>query len=40
MPAELRRSPYSGDHICVAMRAANQYGTSAWTQSLCFDTPY
>ncbi|MFF2147717.1 serine/threonine-protein kinase [Kitasatospora sp. NPDC058190] len=32
--------PYSGDHICLTMRAANQYGASAWTQTGCFDTPY
>ncbi|WP_051966715.1 serine/threonine-protein kinase [Kitasatospora mediocidica] len=32
--------PVSGDHICVALRAANQHGASAWTQTYCFDTPY
>ncbi|MDH6142199.1 serine/threonine protein kinase [Kitasatospora sp. GP30] len=32
--------PYSGDHICLTMRAANQYGASAWTQTGCFDVPY
>ncbi|MER5863442.1 serine/threonine-protein kinase [Kitasatospora sp. NPDC002040] len=32
--------PYSGDHVCIALRAANQYGASAWTESYCFDTPY
>ena len=32
--------PFSGDHVCIALRAANQYGASPWTQSYCFDTPY
>ncbi|WP_051943264.1 serine/threonine-protein kinase [Streptacidiphilus rugosus] len=32
--------PASGDKVCVALRAANQYGASAWTQTYCFDTPY
>ncbi|MBB4951866.1 serine/threonine protein kinase [Kitasatospora gansuensis] len=32
--------PYSGDHVCIALRAANQYGASAWTETYCFDTPY
>ncbi|AUG79422.1 serine/threonine protein kinase [Kitasatospora sp. MMS16-BH015] len=35
------QGPYSGDHVCIALRAANQYGTSAWTTpTTCFDTPY
>jgi hypothetical protein len=33
-------SPSSGDHICVTMRAVNQYGASPWQQTSCFDTPY
>ncbi|GAA2149779.1 hypothetical protein GCM10009760_43320 [Kitasatospora kazusensis] len=32
--------PVSGDHVCIALRAANQYGVSAWTPFPCFDTPY
>ncbi|WP_441250527.1 serine/threonine-protein kinase [Kitasatospora sp. McL0602] len=32
--------PISGDRICVALRAANQYGPSAWTETYCVDTPY
>ncbi len=32
--------PYSGDNICVSVRAANAYGASAWTPSYCGTTPY
>ena len=32
--------PYSGDDICVSVRAANAYGASAWTPSYCGTTPY
>ena len=32
--------PYSGDNICVSVRAANSYGASAWTASYCGAVPY
>lgn len=32
--------PYSGDEICVAVRAANQYGASAWAETWCGTVPY
>ncbi|MCZ4096977.1 protein kinase [Streptomyces sp. So13.3] len=32
--------PFSGDEICVAVRAANQYGASAWAQTWCGTVPY
>ncbi|WP_405021222.1 serine/threonine protein kinase [Kitasatospora sp. NBC_00070] len=32
--------PFSGDHVCIAVRAANQYGASAWSERYCFDVPY
>ncbi|MDJ0345660.1 serine/threonine-protein kinase [Streptomyces sp. H10-C2] len=32
--------PYSGDEICVAVRAANKYGASAWAQTWCGTVPY
>ena len=34
------QSPYSGDEICVAVRAANKYGASAWAQTWCGTVPY
>ncbi|MCX3062200.1 protein kinase domain-containing protein [Streptomyces beihaiensis] len=32
--------PYSGDKICVSVRAANKYGASAWAQTWCDTVPY
>ncbi|MFG3282283.1 protein kinase [Streptomyces sp. NPDC048111] len=32
--------PYSGDEICVAVRAANAYGPSAWAETWCGTVPY
>ncbi|MFD9636720.1 serine/threonine protein kinase, partial [Streptomyces violascens] len=32
--------PYSGDEICVAVRAANKYGASAWAETWCGTVPY
>jgi hypothetical protein len=32
--------PYSGDKICVKVRAANTYGPSAWAQTWCNTVPY
>ncbi|MGW1023897.1 protein kinase domain-containing protein [Streptomyces sp. NPDC002577] len=32
--------PYSGDKICVTVRAANKYGASAWAQTWCDTVPY
>ncbi|WP_328308353.1 serine/threonine protein kinase [Streptomyces sp. NBC_00442] len=32
--------PFSGDEICVAVRAANKYGPSAWAQTWCGTVPY
>ncbi|WP_406492385.1 protein kinase [Streptomyces sp. NBC_00846] len=32
--------PYSGDKICVTVRAANKYGASAWAETLCDTVPY
>lgn len=32
--------PFSGDEICVSVRAANQYGASAWAQTWCGTVPY
>jgi eukaryotic-like serine/threonine-protein kinase len=32
--------PFSGDRICVAVRAANKYGASAWAQTWCGVVPY
>ncbi|MFI1092328.1 protein kinase [Streptomyces sp. NPDC020917] len=34
------QDPYSGDEICVAVRAANKYGASAWAQTWCGSVPY
>ncbi|MFD8777860.1 protein kinase [Streptomyces sp. NPDC059916] len=32
--------PYSGDEICVSVRAANKYGASAWAETWCTTVPY
>ncbi|MGW2817466.1 serine/threonine protein kinase [Streptomyces sp. NPDC001415] len=32
--------PFSGDEICVTMRAANKYGASAWAETWCGTVPY
>ncbi|MCX5386379.1 serine/threonine-protein kinase [Streptomyces sp. NBC_00083] len=32
--------PYSGDEICVTVRAANKYGASAWAKTTCDTVPY
>ncbi|MFI2202903.1 protein kinase [Streptomyces sp. NPDC020192] len=32
--------PYSGDKICITVRAANTYGASAWAQTWCNTVPY
>ncbi|MDR3082548.1 MAG: protein kinase [Streptomyces sp.] len=32
--------PYSGDKICISVRAANKYGTSAWAETWCNTVPY
>ncbi|MFI6084958.1 hypothetical protein ACIBBB_28985 [Streptomyces sp. NPDC051217] len=34
------KGPYSGDEICVTVRAANSYGASAWAETLCESVPY
>ena len=34
------QGPYSGDEICVAVRAANTYGASAWAKTWCGTVPY
>ncbi|MFB7217622.1 protein kinase [Streptomyces sp. NPDC056227] len=34
------KGPYSGDEICVTVRAANKYGASAWAETLCDTVPY
>ncbi|MFE7712773.1 protein kinase [Streptomyces sp. NPDC057486] len=34
------KGPYSGDEICVTVRAANEYGASAWAETLCDTVPY
>ncbi|GAA3485851.1 serine/threonine-protein kinase [Streptomyces yanii] len=34
------KGPYSGDEICVTVRAANTYGASAWAETLCDTVPY
>ncbi|WP_268240635.1 hypothetical protein [Streptomyces camponoticapitis] len=34
------KGPYSGDEVCVTVRAANAYGASAWAESLCESVPY
>ncbi|MFE5199104.1 protein kinase [Streptomyces sp. NPDC056601] len=32
--------PYSGDEICLSVRAANKYGASAWAETWCTTVPY
>ncbi|MBF9066791.1 serine/threonine-protein kinase [Streptacidiphilus fuscans] len=32
-------SQYSGDNICIWLRADNSYGDSPWSQSICTQTP-
>ena len=32
--------PYSGDEICITLRAANKYGASAWSETWCSTVPY
>ncbi|MFJ9820772.1 protein kinase [Streptomyces sp. NPDC101151] len=32
--------PYSGDEICITVRAANKYGASAWAETWCDTVPY
>ncbi|MGW6355110.1 protein kinase domain-containing protein [Streptomyces sp. NPDC055092] len=32
--------PYSGDEICLSVRAANKYGASAWAETWCATVPY
>ncbi|MEU3501183.1 serine/threonine-protein kinase [Streptomyces hundungensis] len=32
--------PFSGDEICVSVRAANKYGASAWAETWCGTVPY
>ncbi|MCX5332293.1 serine/threonine-protein kinase [Streptomyces sp. NBC_00140] len=32
--------PFSGDQICVTVRAANKYGASAWAETWCGEVPY
>ena len=32
-------SQYSGDNICIWLRADNSYGRSSWSQSICATTP-
>lgn len=34
------QGPYSGDEVCVAVRAANKYGASAWAQTWCGTVAY
>lgn len=34
------QGPYSGDEICVTVRAANKYGASAWAESFCKAVDY
>lgn len=34
------QGPYSGDEICVTVRAANKYGASAWAESFCKSVDY
>lgn len=34
------KGPYSGDEICVTVRAANKYGPSAWAETWCDTVPY
>ncbi|MFE1953008.1 protein kinase [Streptomyces sp. NPDC059524] len=32
--------PFSGDEICIKIRAANSYGPSAWAKTTCATVPY
>ncbi|MEU3374877.1 serine/threonine-protein kinase [Streptomyces sp. NPDC006660] len=32
--------PFSGDEICVTVRAANKFGASAWAETWCGTVPY
>ncbi|MFD4143118.1 protein kinase [Streptomyces sp. NPDC058572] len=32
--------PFSGDEICITVRAANKYGASAWAETWCDTVPY
>ncbi|KAK1181792.1 protein kinase [Streptomyces sp. NBS 14/10] len=34
------KGPFSGDEICVTVRAANTHGASAWAQTWCDTVPY
>ncbi|MFE6160577.1 protein kinase [Streptomyces sp. NPDC056486] len=34
------KGPYSGDEICVTVRAANKHGASAWAETYCDTVPY
>lgn len=34
------KGPYSGDEVCVTVRATNKYGASAWAETLCETVPY
>lgn len=34
------KGPFSGDEICVTVRAANTYGASAWAETWCDTVPY
>ncbi|MPY52876.1 serine/threonine protein kinase [Streptomyces acidicola] len=32
--------PFSGDEICITVRAANKYGASVWAETWCSTVPY
>lgn len=34
------KGPYSGDEVCVTVRAANKYGASAWAETWCGKVAY
>ncbi|WP_327352600.1 protein kinase domain-containing protein [Streptomyces sp. NBC_01304] len=34
------KGPFSGDEICVTVRAANKYGASDWAETWCDTVPY
>ncbi|MFD8864897.1 protein kinase [Streptomyces sp. NPDC059590] len=34
------KGPFSGDKICVTVRAANTHGASAWAETWCDEVPY
>lgn len=34
------KGPFSGDEVCVTVRAANKYGASDWAETLCQTVPY